>query len=537
MEIKTFDVIQVGYGPVGQTMAYLLGDKGHNIAVFERWPSVFALPRAAAFDHEIMRVFQEIGIAKQVEEKIIPLNRYQWVNAKRDLLLEVPYGGADVSGWENGYLMYQPNVEKLLDQKVKTLDNVEVYQGWQVEKIDQLDDYIEVTVRKGEVPEPGKWIGTEETQVFRTKYLIGADGANSLVKNTLEIGQKDLGFGELFAVIDFKPNNPLILDHLPEAYQVCDPKRPTTIIKRLGSEHIRFEFMILPHEDSATFLEEENIHRLISSWITHDDGEIIRKTIYKFSSTLADKWTHNNIFLIGDAAHLTPPFMGQGMCSGIRDVKNLVWKLDMVLNGILDYEVLKSYQSERYPHSETLIQMAVDLGRVICVPDEAEAAKRDALFMEGKVPPMPSMPGLVDGILYRDHNGDLQSNSGMLSLQAIVQSDGKKGLFDDVVSKGWNLLTFDENIEEYLTEQQKSTLKLLDINISILSKSEKPDLIYDINHSYEQFFVDHKITALLVRPDFYAFGSVENTVEVSNLIDNLLAQLPIKEEVFGVYQQ
>src|SRR5690606_11828024 len=140
--------------------------------------------------------------------------------------------------------------------------------------------------------------------------------------------------------------------------------------------------------------------------------------------------------------------------------------------------------------SETLIQMVVDLGNVICVPSETEAAKRDALFMEGKVPPMPPMPGLVDGILYRKE-GELQKNSGRLSLQAVVRYNKKEGLFDDVVSKGWSLLTFDEKVEDYLTETQKAALRSLNVNISILSKEEKPGTIYDVDQSYEQFFEEH----------------------------------------------
>lgn len=531
--MKKFDVIQVGYGPVGQAMAYFLGEKGYNVAVFERWPSLFPLPRAAAFDHEIMRIFQEMDVASKINERIIPIKRYQWVNAERQQLLEVPYGGADVSGWENGYLMYQPDLEILMDERVKSIENVKVYQGWQVESFEDFGDYIEVTVRKGEASSNGQWVGTDEVEVYQAKYLIGADGANSIVRNSLNIDQHDLGFGETFAVIDFKPKDPLILDHLPEAYQICDPKRPTTVIKRLGIEHIRFEFMVLPHEDPNTFLEEENIQNLISPWLSPDDGEIIRKTMYKFSSLLAKQWIHNNIFLIGDAAHLTPPFMGQGMCSGIRDAKNLSWKLDLVFKGICDASIFESYQLERYPHSETLIQMAVDLGKVICVPSVEEAAKRDALFMEGKVPPMPPMPGLVDGILYRDENGQLKENAGKLSLQSAVKFNGNEGLFDNVVGRGFILYTFDENIENYLTAEQKKALKALDVKIAILTEHEKPNYIHDFSQKYKEFFEENNIKAVLVRPDYYMFGSVDRIEDVPNLIDSLLKQLPIQQEVLG----
>lgn len=531
--MKIYDVIQVGYGPVGQSMAYLLGEKGYSVAVFEKWPTIFGLPRAAAFDHEIMRFFQEIGIASQVNEKIIPIKKYQWVNSTKDVLLEVPYGQADISGWENGYLMYQPNVEEQIDKKVRELSNVDIFQGWQVEGFKEFEDYIEVTVRKGTVSESGKWESTDEVQVYRTKYLLGADGANSFIRNSLNITQRDLGFGESFAVIDYKPNDPLILDHLPEAYQICNPLRPTTIIKRLGTEHIRFEFMILPGEDLATFLDEENVQQLISAWISPEDGEIIRKTMYKFSSLMTDTWKKGNIFLLGDAAHLTPPFMGQGMCSGIRDAKNLAWKLDLVLKGISDDSIFETYQTERYPHSETLVQMAIDLGKVICVTSKEAAAQRDAAFMSGEVPPMPPMPNLTDGILYKDANGELKENSGKLSFQSVVKFNDKEGLFDDVFGKGWVLYSFNEEIENHILAEQKEALNKLGVKIAILSETEKPGLIYDFNNQYKKFFENNKIETALVRPDYYLFGAVDDAAEVKDLIGSLLAQLAIKAEILG----
>ena len=120
MTNKIYDVVQIGYGPVGQTMAALLGKTGQSVAVFERWPSTFSLPRAAAFDHEIMRVLQGIGCADKIEEKVVPFIHYHWVNAKREILLDLPYGGVAASGWENGYLMFQPDVEKALDEAARS---------------------------------------------------------------------------------------------------------------------------------------------------------------------------------------------------------------------------------------------------------------------------------------------------------------------------------------------------------------------------------------------------------------------------------
>ena len=208
MNKEIYDVVQIGYGPVGQTMASLLGKTGQSVAVFERWPSTFSLPRAASFDHEIMRVLQSIGCTDKIEEKIVPFINYHWVNAKRDILLKVPYGGTATSGWENGYLMFQPEIEKALDEAARSNSNVEINLGWQAEELKEHEDYVEVTFRKGEIPEPGKWVPTNETRTVRALYVIGADGANSFTRNKLEIKTEDLGFEADFLVLDIRPNDP-----------------------------------------------------------------------------------------------------------------------------------------------------------------------------------------------------------------------------------------------------------------------------------------------------------------------------------------
>ena len=528
MENKIFDVVQIGYGPVGQTMAALLGKAGHRVAVFERWPAMYSLPRAATFDHEIMRIFQNIGFADRLEDKLVPFLNYMWVNAKKEVLLKVPYGGLDISGWENGYLMFQPEVEQILDEAVKTFPTVEVNQGWAAEDFVELDDCIEVTFRRGEIPAPGQWIATDETRTVRTRYLIGADGANSFTRNKLGIDSDNLGFESDFLVLDILPNNPLILSHLPEGYQVCDPKRPTTIVSRLGTKHIRFEFMLLPGETREEMLDDGKIKSLLKEWISPEQGTLIRKAVYRFSSNIAQTWQKDNIFLIGDAAHVTPPFMGQGMCTGIRDAKNLAWKLDLVLRDKAEQSLLDSYTQERYEHCKTLVQMAIQLGKIICIPDEKEAEARDQAFISGNVPPLPDMPILTDGILHTDVNGEFVSPVGELSLQGFVKYEDKVGRFDDVVAQGWTIISTKADPRSVLSDHQVSKLEQVGMNFVHVSQEDNDNAVYDVNGKYEEYFSNRGLEAVIVRPDFYNFAAVPTLQELSGAVDDLLTKLHIK---------
>ncbi|MFJ8065224.1 bifunctional 3-(3-hydroxy-phenyl)propionate/3-hydroxycinnamic acid hydroxylase [Psychrobacillus sp. NPDC096426] len=535
MNKEIYDVVQIGYGPVGQTMAALLGKTGQSVAVFERWPSTFSLPRAATFDHEIMRVLQSIGCSDKIEEKIVPFINYHWVNAKRDILLKVPYGGTATSGWENGYLMFQPEIEKALDEAARSYSNVEINLGWQAEELKEHEDYVEVTFRKGEIPEPGKWLPTNETRTVRALYVIGADGANSFTRNKLEIKTKDLGFEAEFLVLDIRPNNPQHLYHLPEGYQICDPARPTTVVSRLGTEHIRFEFMLLPGEKKEDMLDTEKIYELLKEWILPEEGTIIRKTVYRFNSNLAENWYNNRIFLIGDAAHLTPPFMGQGMCSGIRDAKNLAWKLDLVLRNKAEESLFETYQVERYDHCKQLIQMAIDLGKIICIPDEKEAEKRDQAFFSGSIPPFPEMPILTNGILHKNQNGDIISPTGELSLQDFVSYQGETGRFDDIIGQGWTIITTKEDPRNVLTNNQIFLLEQIGAKIVQISNEENKDTVYDLNGKYTKYFNEKGLEAVIVRPDFYNFAGVPTMEELPGIVEDLLSQLHLKlsETIIG----
>lgn len=391
-----YDVVQIGYGPVGQTAAALLGKAGHRVAVFERWPELFGKARAGHVDHEIMRTFQAVAAATEIEEDAARATKYEFRNAAGEMLLSFDWDFDGISGWPSDYIVYQPTIETALDTAVREQSTVEVHQGWEAVNIEQFNDHVEVKLRRVRSNALGKKIVTDEERIVAARYVIGADGANSFVRDVIGSAQYDFGFQETWLVLDLKPTKSLHFDF--DNGQICDPGRPHCLFQ-LGKRHRRFEFYLLPGESAEQMSKPATAWALLESYgVTPDNAELVRNAVYTFTSKIAESWTDSRLLLVGDAAHVMPPFMGQGMCSGVRDANNLAWKLDLVLRGEADPSILDTYQAERAPHVSTIIEMSIEAGRVSCTTDPEVAAARDEAFRSGAVPPPPSFPHLTSGI-------------------------------------------------------------------------------------------------------------------------------------------
>ena len=311
------DVAIVGYGPVGQALAALLGAAGHRVAAFERHDEIYRLPRAVHLDHEIRRLLQRLGVADAVAGDMLATSEYHWLGADGEPLMTLTAPVPAVSGWESDYLFFQPALEAELDTCARRHDSVSVERGWTAESVAQDAGGATLALRRG-----------GETRAVRARWVVGADGANSVVREALGIGRRDLGFRERWFVVDVEPADMTALD-LPAGCQWCDPRRPTTHVQS-GRRHRRWEFMLLPGERAEDFTEER-AWELLAPWFAPGDGRLTRCAVYEFRSMLADGLRDERALVIGDAAHLTPPFLGQGLCAGLRDAVNLAWKLDLVL--------------------------------------------------------------------------------------------------------------------------------------------------------------------------------------------------------------
>jgi 2-polyprenyl-6-methoxyphenol hydroxylase-like FAD-dependent oxidoreductase len=517
------DVAIVGYGPVGQALAALLGRAGHRVAVFERFKDIYRLPRAIHLDHEIMRLLQSLGLAEAVVGEMVPLSDYHWFGADGDLLLRFDAPAPARSGWDPDYMFFQPDLEAGLDALGCAQPGVTVERGWAAEELVDSDAGARLTVRSVVEEEPGRLALTGEVRTVRAAWVVGADGANSFVREASGITRRDLGFQERWLVVDAEPRDMEALAHLPTACQWCDPNRPTTHAQS-GPRHRRWEFMLLPDEHPADFEHPDRVWSLLESWYRPDDGPLTRSAVYEFRSMLADQMRSGHVLLVGDAAHLTPPFLGQGLCSGLRDAANVAWKLDLVLRGLAPERLLDTVDTERQPQNEAVIRLAIELGKVLCQLDPQVAAERDAMLRQAGPPPPLELASLNEGVLHQPTSGRSEPLAGTLSVQGLVARAGRHGRFDDVVGRGFQLIVADGDPLAELSGEQRALIDTLDMAVASLDPAA-PQGVRDADGRLTGWLAEQGAHAALVRPDFYVFGSASSPSELPELLADLRAQL------------
>lgn len=513
-----YDVIQVGYGPVSEVMAMTLARQGHRVAVFEMWTDRFPLPRAVCIDHEMYRMLSAIGLRDQLRTVSHPAPPYRWFNAEWKELLHIDWSAESISGGTEVNFVHQPTIEAMFDTAVRQYQEVELNLGWEVVEIDEMADYVRVTARN---------MTTAETRTRLGKYLIGADGANSVVRKTIGSTQEDRGFEADWLVIDIVPNEGVTLD-IPPAAQYCNPDRPTTIVPAGicdGRYYRRWEFMRMPNESREELENDEMAWRLLEPWVKPDQATMVRHKLYTFRSLIASTWRKGRMLIAGDAAHVMPPFMGQGMCAGLRDAWNLAWKLNLVLTNQANDSLLDTYQIERRPHASDVINLSMYLGKVICIPDAAVAAKRDQAFFDGIASPPPAFPHMVDGILFRSPSEHVLPPAGLISPHGTVQYQGQVGRFDDVVGLGFVLILRSSEIANSLDEPSREFLGKLGARIVYLGTEDDTNALVDKDNKFSPFMDEHRLAGMLVRPDFYLYGGVSEASELPKLIDSVAIDL------------
>jgi 2-polyprenyl-6-methoxyphenol hydroxylase-like FAD-dependent oxidoreductase len=518
------DVAIVGYGPVGQALAAMLGRAGHRVAVFERFGEIYRLPRAVHLDHEIMRLLQSLGLSGVLAEEMVPVDDYRWFGADGELLLRFEPRSPAPSGWEGDYMFFQPELERAIDDHACVPAGVTVERGWAAEGLEQSDERVELALRRVTEAEPGRLALTGDTRTVTARWVVGADGANSFVREACGITRRDLGFQERWLVVDAEPHDMAALAHLPIASQHCDPSRPTTVVQS-GPRHRRWEFMLLPDERASDFEDPERVWALLEPWYRPEDGPLTRSAVYEFRSMVADQMRIGRALLVGDAAHLTPPFLGQGLCSGVRDAANLAWKLDLVLRGLAPARLLDTIERERQPQNEAIIRLAIELGKVLCQLDPRAADERDAMLRQVEAPPPLDLPPLSDGVLHRLPDGSPDPLAGTLSVQGVVRRGGREGLFDDVIGRGFQLIVADGDPLGELSSEQRALIDALHMSVASLDPAA-PSGVHDADGRLTAWLAEHKAHAVLVRPDFYVFGSCPPG-ELPVLLDDLRSQLQL----------
>jgi 3-(3-hydroxy-phenyl)propionate hydroxylase len=474
------EVLIVGLGPVGATLANLLGQQGFRVLAVEKDTTVYPLPRAAHFDAEIMRVWQGLGLLGQAQAASRRAPAYEFRSAKGEVLLRYELGEMVVaSGFAPSWMFNQPDLERALRAKLADYPTVETRLGTRFEAVDEVtSNSVRATITGAE----GRPMQIE------ARYVVGCDGASSPVRKALDIAHFDYGFDEPWLVIDAQVKRP---ERMPDTnLQICNPVRPTTCVL-MGPGRHRWEFMVRPGEDPQTFLDDRRIAEFLKPWLNDGDVEIDRKAVYRFHGLVAKEWRRGRIFLAGDAAHQTPPFAGQGMCSGIRDAVNLAWKLGHVLRGEANDALLDTYQSEREPHVRAVTETAIAMGRVVCIADPDAAAHRDAAMLAARaagqqpVPPADPQPG----------PGAFLAGSARAAV--IFPQDSVGGTYlDDALGRGAWLIARRASDIEGLERTPIARIETLD---GPALKPFAPKLA--------ALFDSYACDAVLVRPDRYVFGT------------------------------
>jgi 2-polyprenyl-6-methoxyphenol hydroxylase-like FAD-dependent oxidoreductase len=499
------DVVIVGYGPVGQTLAILLAQQGHRVTVLEQWPEAYLRPRAVHFDDEIARVFASAGIGDELDVISEPCVDYDWHNEAGATLLHFDWGAPGASGWPSANMFSQPALEAVLAARVAALPGVTVHRGVRAVAITETDGSVEVEAHDRD--------GRAAT--FRGRYVVGCDGANSFVRGWMGTEVVDLGFFYDWLIVDVRPHEQR--EWRPTNLQMCVPTRPTTVVSG-GPGRRRWEFMRLPHETVAELNTEETAWRLLEPWdLSPANADLERHTVYTFQARWAREWRAGRVFVAGDAAHLMPPFAGQGMCSGIRDAANLAWKLDLVLRGRAGDALLDTYATERSAHVQHAIGMSVELGNVICLTDPAAVEARDeAMLTAGgrpdlALPPVPP-PVLGPGVLQTADGERVPGAAGTLAAQGrVALPGGAVGRFDQVIGTGFVVLSA-VDLSNHLTRAALATVEELEVRLVqfVPPAGPLPDAVTvagDVDGFYLPYLAATGPEVVVVRPDFYLYGT------------------------------
>lgn len=487
-----YDVAIAGLGPTGAALANLLGLQGLSVLVIERGRGVLQIPRAVHLDGETMRVFQSMGLASRMLPIMRPGHGMHWVDAKGEtLLVRKGLAGLGPQGWHNDYYFHQPQLEAVLREGLARCPNVEILEGTELADIEPGHDNVCLQLKPAEE-------SSQARTAVACRYLVGCDGARSRVRTFLGDEHEDLGMHQAWLVVDGQLHHPL---PLPEhSVQHCDPARPATSIY-VHPLRRRWEIMLLPGEDPQQIVQPEMVWRLLAPWLKPTQAVLERAATYVFHSLVARHWQQGRVMIAGDAAHQTPPFLGQGLCAGIRDAANLAWKLGRALRAGQDAtsqeraaRLLASYGPERLPHAREFVQLAVDLGRVIQCTDVAEAEARDhRLKAEGLQFAFPA-PTLGAGVHRADRPGAPQG-VGQIFAQPLLP-DGT--WLDDCAAGRFSVL-FDASSTN--GRDVSHIVSSLDAHDFFVTGEPGADTL--------SWMREHGAAALVLRPDGYLFDACE----------------------------
>jgi 3-(3-hydroxy-phenyl)propionate hydroxylase len=533
LDDRVYDVIVVGFGPAGATLANLLGQCGIDTLVVDKSSEIYELPRAFALDHEIMRTFQNLGFADRVLPYTRPFTASEYYGVDGQLIKRLgsvapPYPMA----WHPNLVFSQPPVERVMRDAAGARSSVELALGMELVAIRQDGHGVTAEFHDEQ----------KASHIASARYLVGCDGAWSTVRALAGLQYEDLEFDEPWLVVDLLVNDEG-LKKLPDvSIQYCEPARPCTYL--VGPEnHRRWEIMVMPGEDRRELESDANVWRLLARWLSPSDATLWRRASYQFHALAANDWRNGRVFIAGDAAHQQPPFTGQGMCQGVRDVANLAWKLERVLKHGAADALLDSYTAERKAHVRRLTTVIKGIGALICERDPVRARERDARLIAeagGKVVTVPRqelIPPLERGCL----SAQAHPANGTLFPQPIVRdasAEGDIARLDDLTGACLRIVADDDAC---LNDPRIATLVMaLDARTvcvgslgappaakhSMAQRStSEPLVVSETEGVVGAWFTRHRCHAAIVRPDHYVYGVAADADALVTQLESLVTAL------------
>ncbi len=526
--MKNFNtsVVIVGAGPAGLTLAHLLSQSGVDTILLEKLAETMELPRAIGIDSEALRTYQAAGIIDDViDEMCTDVHTTEYSNGEGESLFKFETGSI---GKPYGFTFFNTFDQAIVDRIVSgTLTRRGNIKAWFSHELDRYEqDENGVTVY-------GKNAQGEDIKI-EAQYIVGADGAHSTVRK--QLGSNMIGKSNEFPWLVIDTIDPGLANTLP-AHFFCDTKRPGMTIKK-NNNHRRWEWMLMPGEQPADMLNDDMINSIIAPYTDTSQVNIFRKVVYNFNALNADKWQDKRVFLVGDAAHLTPPFAGQGLNSGFRDIRNLSWKLAMVCNGQLDDSILESYQLERRDHAQELIDFALNLGETIQPIDAEKAKMRDGFFFalqQDEEAKKDFVNNLARSMFSRSLDKGLVVDPGKNALtgQLIVQpelkvSSGEEILLDDLLGNGFSIIGYNcDPAQEIDAATLADWRQLSTVTLAIGEENNVNQWPQDQAGLFKNFMAGNRliekesqesgdISMMLVRPDKFCMAAFnkDNATEV-----------------------
>ncbi|WP_280377065.1 bifunctional 3-(3-hydroxy-phenyl)propionate/3-hydroxycinnamic acid hydroxylase [Pseudomonas sp. BN515] len=527
------DVVVVGAGPVGLTIANYLGQAGVEVLVIEKLDKLIDYPRAIGIDDESLRTVQAIGLVDKVLPHTTPWHAMRFLTPEGRCFADIQ-PMTDEFGWSRRNAFIQPQVDAVLHQGLSRFSNVKVLFSRDLVGFSQDADGVSVEMD-----------GPQGRESVRAGYLVACDGGNSYVRRTLGVSFEGKTAPNQWIVIDIA-NDPLAT---PNVYLCCDPVRPY-VSAALPHGVRRFEFMVMPGETEEELGKPENMRKLLAKVLPDPDRvELIRKRVYTHNARLAGEFRVQRIVLAGDAAHIMPVWQGQGYNSGMRDACNLAWKLALVVKGLAGEELLDSYQQERRDHAKAMIDLSVLAGHVLAPPKRWQGTLRDGIswllnylppikryFLEMRFKPMPQYH---QGALVAAGPEVKDSPVGRMFIQPRVVTDsGEEKLLDDVIGSHFAIIAWGVDPTWGLSAEQVAFWRNLGTRfIQVLPETQlkaERELaegvirVGDRTGRLKTWFGRYPASIVILRPDRFVAGlSIPQTVgRTCDALSRALSALP-----------